>query len=106
MTEKQEIVRANLIEVARRRGTITYSEAARWIGITAIGIGPNVLDPINEYEHARGRPLLSAVVVGKSSGSPGVASTLWQLGWASTQEATKEGYWRQEVQAVYNTWAE
>ena len=106
MTERQEIVRANLIEVARRRSTIMYGEAAKRVGMTAIGIGPHVLDPINEYEHARGRPLLSAVVVGKGSRRPGGGFYALASRLGLYRGGDDEEYWQQEIQAVYNTWAE
>ena len=106
MTDREEIVRANLIEVARRRSTITYGEAAKQVGMTAIGIGPHILDPINEYEHARGRPLLSAVVVGKSSRRPGRGFYALASRLGLYKGDDDEGYWQRETQAIYSTWAE
>jgi len=61
-------VRAKLIEIARKRKTITYGELMRKFGIPrghrkpGIGIG-SVVGQISEYEHSKGRPLLSVIVV-------------------------------------------
>ena len=100
----EEIVRAKLIEVARQRNLMTYSDAARLVGLPAVSVGPLVLDRINKREHTEGRPLLSALVVSKSTGIPGkgfyeIASS---LGLYNDEEHCK--YWRQEVQRVYAAW--
>ena len=61
-------VRAKLIEIARKRKTITYGDLMREFGIPrgnpkpGIGIG-SVVGEISEYEHSKGRPLLSGIVV-------------------------------------------
>ena len=68
---RQDIVRTKLIEVARRRDTITYGEIGRLVRMPAVLVGRSLLDPINDCEHAEGRPLLSALVVSENTGVPG-----------------------------------
>ena len=64
----REDVCSRLIEVAIRGETITYRELMREFGIPrghpkpGIGIG-KVVGEISRYEHSKGRPLLSAIVV-------------------------------------------
>jgi len=65
-------VRAELIETARKGKTITYGELMREFGIPrghskpGVGIG-SVVGEISEYEHSKGRPLLSVIAVGADS---------------------------------------
>ena len=95
-------IRQRLIEVARRRATICYSElrpeAPRTLAVP--------LDEINTYEHREGRPLLSAVVVRKDgNGMPGEGFfyIAWQLG--RFLYGDEHRYWRQELDKVWNFWA-
>ncbi len=61
-------VRAKLIEIAGKGKTIAYGDLMREFGIPrghpkpGIGIGW-VVGEISEYEHSKGRPLLSVIVV-------------------------------------------
>lgn len=55
-----------LIEQARHRETIAYSETGRSRAV----IGP-LLDEINRHEHSESRPLLSVIVVHKGTTEPG-----------------------------------
>lgn len=67
-------VRKKLIEVAKKRETITYGELMKEFGIPrghpkpGIGIGC-VVGEISDYEYSNGRPLLSAIVVRANSGT-------------------------------------
>ena len=101
---REDIVRAKLIEVARQRSLMTYSDAARLVGLPAVSVGPLVLDRINEREHTEGRPLLSALVVSKSTGMPGAGfyGIASRLGLYNDEEPFD--YWRQELQRVYSAW--
>lgn len=61
-------VRRRLVDLAKKRQTITYGELKKEFRIPrghpkpGIGIGPVVGD-ISNYEHSRGRPRISAIVV-------------------------------------------
>jgi hypothetical protein len=55
-----------LIQTARQRKTIAYSETGRSRAV----IGP-LLDEINRHEHSEARPLLSVIVVHKGTTEPG-----------------------------------
>ena len=71
LDEQQKTVRDKLVQCARERRVVTYTEAAGWVGTSARAVGPSILDPINRYEHAERRPLLSALVVDARVGFPG-----------------------------------
>lgn len=63
--------------VAAHRQTIFYSEIADIARLSVdnpffdVLIGEK-LDAVNHYEHAQGRPLLSAVVISKEHNRPGI----------------------------------
>ena len=102
---KEEIVREKLIEVARQRNLITYSEVARLVGTSPVSVGPLILDRINRREHKEGRPLLSALVVKKDTRGPG--SGFYELA-SSLGLYNNKGrleYWQQKVQKVYDFWS-
>jgi hypothetical protein len=68
----REDVRKKLVEVAKREETITYGELMKEFQIPrghpkpGIGIG-SVVGEISNYEYSKGRPLISAIVVGANS---------------------------------------
>lgn len=106
------LVYAELIMTAQRRGTITYPDLAAMMRLPVTGnhmsnqVG-QMLGEIVEDEVRAGRPMLSAVVVGVSSGVPGsgfygLAQQLGKL--ADDAEAAKLHFWEQERNAVYATW--
>lgn len=103
-------VLAELVRAAEYRGMKTYQDIAVIMGLPLQGshmgkeIG-HVLGEICEDEVNAGRPMLSAVAVGVS-GKPGLgfsalAKEFGKFGGTSSEE---EGFWRQELQAVYETW--
>lgn len=65
-----------LVETAKQGGTVSYSQIAPLAGLdmsnpadrTRMG---DILDEISRYEHSKGRPLLSAVVIRANLGQPG-----------------------------------
>ncbi len=102
------LVYNELITAARYRGTVTYQEIAKLMGIPLAGgymaklIG-EILGEISEDEVAHGRPMLSAIAVGVS-GLPGDGFYNWarEIGRLTTQ--TNDQFWTEEKKAVYDTW--
>ena len=87
-------LRQRLIEVAKNKETISYSElrpeAPQTLAIP--------LDEINKYEHREGRPLLSAVVTHKDGdrmSGDGFFRIAWELG--QYKEGDPEEFWRGEL---------
>ena len=94
-------LRQRLIEVAKCRATVSYSElrpdAPQTLAVP--------LDEINRHEHREGRPLLSAVVThkdGDQMSGDGFFRIAWELG--EYQEGDPERYWRQELERVWDYW--
>lgn len=90
-----------LVEKARHRETIAYSETHRSRAV----IGP-LLDEINRHEVLQGRPLLSVIVVHKGTTEPGDMF----FGCAEDLKRYRPGdnkgkFVDQEREAVYKTWA-
>ena len=83
-----------LINTARHRGTITYSDVAKLMGISepghhmAVATG-HLLGEISDDEHGYGRPMLSAIAVSSGHGMPG--SGFFEL----AQKTRQIGYWRE-----------
>lgn len=99
-----------LIEIAKSRTTITYSEAAESIaGVRANSIWP-LLDDLNRYEAKQGRPMISAVVVNGSSGIPGdgfftIARLLGRN--APDPKSSKQArraFWESELERLRRFW--
>ena len=94
-------LRRSLIDVAKRRETISYSELRPDAPQTLAA----PLDEINRHEHREGRPLLSAVVAHKDGdrmSGDGFFRIAWELG--EYQEGDPERYWRQELERVWDYW--
>jgi hypothetical protein len=90
-----------LVETARHRRTIAYSETGRSRAV----IGP-LLDEINRHEHLEGRPLISVIVVRKGTDTPGdmffpLAEELGRL----SPEDDRAVFVEDERNRVFNTWA-
>ena len=77
---KDEVIRAraNLIEIATKGETITYTDFAALMGFHWNHKNPNdrrllgqLLGEVSRQEYERGRPLLTAVVVRKNEELPG-----------------------------------
>ena len=67
----------------------------------------HMLREICDYEHKHNRPMLSAIVVRKTEGSPGkgffeLARGLGKL--TSVFRRDEDAFWRDELTAVYDTW--
>ena len=94
-------LRQRLIEVAKSKETISYSELRPDAPQTLAAH----LDEINKYEHGEVRPLLSAVVTHKDGDrmpGSGFFKSAWELG--QYKEGNREEYWRQELERVWGYW--
>lgn len=109
--KEYHLIHSELITAARYRGTVTYQEIAKIIGLPLRGayMGAEIgqlLGEISEDECNNGRPMLSAVAV-NIQGSPGsgffnLARSLKKL--RGSSKSSENGFWENEKQAVYETW--
>ena len=99
-----------LIQAAQYRGYVTYQEIAQMMSLPLTGsymgreVG-QILYEISQEEHNRGRPMLSALVVG-ISGSPGDGFFVLarNLGYHFEDSSIgKRKFWEEEKQNVYQT---
>ncbi|MEW6241039.1 MAG: hypothetical protein AB1564_09565 [Chloroflexota bacterium] len=108
-TKEYALIQAELIMAAKYRGTITYQEIAKIIGLPLEGnymgaqIG-HLLGEISEDEVEKGRPMLSAVAI-NTQGTPGPGFFDWarQLGRLG-DNMDEKAFWQAERKAVYETW--
>jgi len=111
-TREYHLVYSELIRAAQYRGTTTYQELAAIMGLPSRGshmareVG-HLLGEISDDEIAESRPMLSAVAVGVSgepgSGFFGLAFDFGKLARDASKDE-RERFWRQECEAVYQTW--
>lgn len=110
----KEEMRGLMIDTARARSTITYSELAAQMQTARVHyhsfLMAKLLDEIGGEEIQAGRGVLPAVVVRKSSGMPGGGyfRESAQL-FGTPQDAPPpelEALWRDDLEAVYAYWAE
>jgi len=110
-TKKYHLIYSELITAARYRGTITYQEIAKIIGLPLKGnymgaeIG-HLLGEISEDEVNAGRPMLSSIAV-NVQGSPGsgffeLARSLGKL--TEESKEAENDFWEEESEAVYEIW--
>jgi hypothetical protein len=108
-TKEYAFIYTELITAAKYRGTLTYQEIAKIVGLPLSGshmgseIG-KILGQISEDEVSHGRPMLSAIAV-NVQGVPGpgfyeLAKQLDRL----KENSDMEIFWQAEYQAVYETW--
>jgi len=105
------LVYAELINAARRRGTVTYQELAEVVGLPLRGshMGRELgmlLGAVSEDEVHLGRPMLSAVAI-NVSGSPGDGffALAKELGlFNSSDPQAQKQFWEDQKQQVYETW--
>lgn len=110
-TKAYHLIYSELINAARYRGTLTYQEIAKIVGLPSRGshMGHEIgflIGGISENEVAHGRPMLSAIAVGVS-GEPGEGFYSWAERLKGIKLDTPEAqrqFWRQEKEAVYETW--
>ncbi len=103
------VVYSILIAAAKHHGFATYQEIAQAIGLPTAGsfmglrLG-EVLGAISENERNQGRPMLSAIAVGKNGKiSEGFFSWAKKLG--CLQEGDDEqAFWQNECKKIYEEW--
>ena len=107
MDVQTRTLREKLIEVAKHKGTISYSDVARIADLHVRSRALfQILDDISTAEFAAGRPLLTAVVVRKEDGMPGGGffKLATQLGQHRAGD-DRTLYWMRELEQVYTEWA-
>jgi hypothetical protein len=104
-------VLAELVRAAEYQGVTTYQDIAVIMGLPLQGafMGKetgHIFGEISEDEVKAGRPMLSAVAVSVVTGKagPGFFALAKELGRFGGDTAEEQNFWRQEVQAVYETW--
>jgi hypothetical protein len=99
-----------IVEVARAKDTIGYRKLAIAVGMDAssehfaANVG-RVLDSINEQEHARGNPLISAVVIGVDANGPGPGFFECAKKLNVYRGGDDLKYWIEELQRVHDYWS-
>ena len=112
MDADTKIIYEEIIEVAKRRDDVYYSELAPLIGLD-LGSpeGPGrigaILERISRTEDSEDRPLLSAVVIGKRNDIPGDGffRLAKVLGLQSSGEDDFK-FWQKEIRRVHDHWGE
>ncbi len=104
----KEEIRAVLVETARQRGMITYSDLVD--KVKAIDIPPHgpaigqILGELSHEEDAQGRGMLTVLVVhkhGKKRPGPGFFELAEDLG---RDTSNKDKFWIDELNKVYAYW--
>ena len=112
MENKIRTVQDYLIQIARRRGLTSYTEAGAIIGlnmaseIARIHIA-QILDEVNIDEVSQGHPMISALVIyqDKEKKRPGPGFFTCARGLGRLTDNDEDGFWAKEVSAVHNWWA-
>lgn len=104
----KEQMRAIMIEMARQRQTITYSEVALRLSVylhPRSFVFSHLLREIGREEEDAGRGVLPSVVVRKSNGMPGGGFFRW-VGQAGREldDTLMEQIWRDELEIVFDYW--
>jgi hypothetical protein len=111
-TKEYFLVHAELLMAARYRGTISYGDVGRILGIRQPGgrlarESGQILGEISEDEILAGRPMLSALAVTATSRKPsdgffGLAASFGLL--PNNTNAGKELFWRKTLGDLYQLW--
>lgn len=105
-----EDLRARLIAVARARRTVTYSEVARWAGLSIKDeeVFRGLLALLDRLSHdefrTAGRPFLSAVVVNGKTREPGVGLTDLAVKMNLTDRSDR-AFANRELRRLHEYWA-
>lgn len=107
-TVEYALVYSELITAARYRGTVTYQEIAKLIGLPLTGnyMGSElgkILGEISEDEVSHGRPMLSVIAV-DVKGFPHKGFYTWAKELGRQTDQTDEQFLADEEKAVYETW--
>jgi len=108
LTPKARRIRNELLRIAARRGLTTYTDIAPTVGWSMPGhrnVLAWALGEISTWEHERGRPLLTAIVVHQDDGQPGsgffeLARTLGRL-----HAGDELAFFCREVARVHGKWS-
>ena len=105
-----QIVYRELREIARRQDTTTYAKVAPLAGLDMENPSDrneiaNILDEINQNEHTRGRPMLSAVVLLAQQNIPGEGffTCAKELGVYTGTDNLK--FWLAGLRRVHDYWS-
>lgn len=109
-TEIPEALYEKLREVARQERTIFYREVAPIAGVDTenphfAALVGHSLDEINHVEAANGRPLLSAVVIGKESNMPGFGFFTCARQLRVYSGGDDLTFWLAELKRVHEYWS-
>jgi hypothetical protein len=100
-----------LVQAASRNRTVYYGQIGRLMGLepgeTLTREVGHILGEINEEEHGKGKPMLSAVVINAVEKTPGegffrLAEKLDKYHGSTEQD--RMDFWREELQKVYANW--
>jgi hypothetical protein len=107
-TKEYTLIFVELITAAKYRGSVTYQEIAKILGLPLRGnlmqsrVG-RILGEISQDEMANGRPMLSAIAVGvNGKPGPGFFRLARQLG--RLHENNESAFWENECKLIYETW--
>ena len=106
----KELIRAELIGLARRRETITYGILGHKFGLD---VGEteqrnhvsNLLDDINRDELRAERPMLSSIVVSAGSGMPGSGYFNLARRLELYDGNDDRAFWEEQVERVFDYWS-
>jgi hypothetical protein len=111
-TKQYLLVYCELIQAARNRGYVSYSDIAKIMGLPPTGnfmakkIG-SLLGEISAEEVSQGRPMLSALAKSKNLPRPGegffVLANQMGIFKGEGKEEEKQ-FWDETCESVYNTW--
>jgi hypothetical protein len=103
----QAEMRQLIIEAAKARQLITYSELSRMLQTAYVHYHSHVMTrlliDIGSEEAKAGRPTLPALVIAKQTGRPGPGYFRLAPGGEETTDPIRE--WEEEVQRVYDYWS-
>lgn len=106
LDDDAQTVYRKLVEVARKRTTITYSETGVLIQKKPFEL-VDVLDPIFKHEHKAGRPLISSLVVSAvpDSGMPSTGFFAAARSVGMSVGGDERAFWELCRDEVYEYWA-
>lgn len=105
-----QTIYSEIVEVAKNRDCIYDSELASLASLSEYssddqGLIFIILDNISRFEYLSGRPLLTAVVIGKYTDMPGVGFFDLAKKLGEYDGNNHERYWHKELRRVHNYWA-
>ena len=104
---ESDLLYQRLVAIAKsaKGRVITYTEAGDIVGRTANDTALfEHLDAINRFERSNGRPMLSALVVGKQTGIPGRGFFRLARSWG-IEIRNERRFWKAELKRLRQHWA-